>query len=79
MKEEKYTGAHIIVDDAFIPKHIKFIECDKQIEFFVDSESIRIQVYSADGFQMGMRVPLYAQTAFAQMFTQTLNGQRLLK
>jgi len=76
---EKYRGSQLILDDSFTPKHIKFIEMDKQIEFFINDEDIIVQVHSKDGFQLGMRLPLYAKTAFAQMFTQTLNGSRLLK
>ncbi len=79
VKTEKYNGAQLILDDAFIPKHIKFIECNKQIEFFINEESITCQVYTQEGFQMSIRLPLYAKTAFAQMFTQTLNGNRLIK
>ena len=80
----KTNSASIWIDDAFTPKHMKFQECDSEIEFFIDGESIRVQVYDMRGktrdekFKMGMRIPLYAQTALAQMFTQTLNGQRLL-
>ncbi len=80
-------GAKLTIDDAFIPKHIVFTECDKHIEFFIDGESIRVQVWEGkemkdtkrENFKLGMRIPLYARTAFAQMFTHTLNGESLYK
>mgnify|MGYP006181466975 CR=1 FL=1 len=74
------TGAKLTMDDAFTPKRMEFTEGENTITFFLqDSETIRVQVYKGSDFQMGMRVPLYAAAAFAQMFTGTLNGQRLLK
>lgn len=72
-------GAQLILEDAFNPKSITYTECGKKIEFFIDGESIRVQCSDKSEFQFGMRIPLYAQIAFAQLFTNTLNGQRLLK
>lgn len=76
MKQPKPKGASIEIDDAFTPTEIRFKECDYTIEFFIDGEQVRVQVFDGDDFKMGMRLPLYVQTALAQMFTQTLNGQR---
>ena len=73
------TKAEIKMNDAFNPTHVVFIEGKYKIEFFKDTESIRIQVFENDKFVQGMRLPLYASIALAQVFTSTLNGQRLFK
>lgn len=73
----KKFAAKIEMDDAFTPKEIIFQEGEKRIEFFEDGESIRVQVYSEEEFVAHMRIPLYARTALAQMFTFSLNGLSL--
>lgn len=78
-KTKLLKNASIWMDDAFTPCHIKFKECDTEIEFFEDKESVRLQVYIKEDFICGMRLPLYAKTAIAQVLTGTLNGKRLFE
>lgn len=75
----KSKGASLKIDDAFNPKHLEFTECECYIQFFLDGESVQVQVGKDDKHDYGFRMPLYAATALAQMLTSTLNGQRLLK
>ena len=75
---KKDMGAKIVMDDAFCPNEITFTEAETTIQFFRDGDSVRIQTYKKNDFQYGMRVPLYACAAFAQFFSQTLNGKKLL-
>lgn len=70
--------AKLEINNAFHPGEISFTECEHRIQFLVDGESVRVQCWDKGKHVMGMRLPLYACTAFAQMFTQTLNGMKLL-
>lgn len=73
------TRAKLELDDAFIPKHIRFTEGDRTVELLSGDEDISIQVYKGSDAVAHVRVPLYARLAIAQMLTGTLNGQKLLK
>lgn len=74
---DKPKGASIVLDDAFTPDEITFTETDSRISFFREEQSIRVQVFKKGEYRMSMRIPLYASVALAQMFTNTLNGQKL--
>lgn len=66
-------------DDPFTPTACIFSEGKERIEFMTDNESIRVMVFRDKDICMSMRIPLWASTALAQMFSNTLNGQRFIK
>lgn len=79
MNDKTLNGASMEVDNAFIPTDMSFTECGTTIRFMVQGESVIVQVHDGSKHMLSMRLPLYAATAFSQMFTQSLNGQRMLK
>lgn len=73
------TGTFIEFDDAFTPTEAKFREGETELAVYVDGESVRFYVQKDKLTVATIRLPLWASVALAQLFTGTLNGQRLLK
>ena len=73
------TETSIEFDDAFIPTEAKFREGVTVLGIYVDGESVRVYVQKDKTTVASIRLPLWASIALAQLFTGTLNGQRLLK